>query len=558
MSVTFLKAHYFLFFISLVFGILLLPVLEIVGLNLLKYKKFFTLKSVKTVFFLLAILFLFFGYLTKPVYYNPKTIGTIGDDYFQMSEAMKKQGNLQPQHIMKPYLIEKFIVFCEKLGILNENDPLYLEKAVKVASFPTRILTVIGLMAIFGLGFLFFDSFYIGLLFLFFLGTSFSIWAFGVMHNSIGSAIAMTMLTYYVGICFLRNSSSLKAFLFGMVTALCVFTHSTIGYFCIGIFFYIVYWLFSKNDIEKKLKINYFLAFCVGASSVALFYYFVLANYFKTGNIFVLINYISDSGYKTNILSAASIKRFYSSIMQYSLNVFNVWQPKNFFESFLIFLQISGLVSAFLITFKNLKNTDFKKNINFLFLFIIPFFAIILGFLFLQYEYYHYLDVGTVPLILCLLFFLFMVNNEAKDKIKIILSLLIVVISFFIYNSFSSHNIFQFRDINSSPIYANYNFIYENLKISNNKQAVFLTYDDYQPYFYAYMQAYYKKFEAVERKTDFPKNKIDLDNYLDALLSNNKEIFVDGEIVTDIENILDKDKYELSQKNDRIFYLKTK
>jgi hypothetical protein len=508
MSLTFIREYFVLFFVSIIFGIVLSFFISSYGPKILKYKNYFDLKITKILFFVAALLFLFFGYLTKPVYYNPKTIGTLGDDYFQMSEAVKKKGILQAQHIMKPYITEKFIILAEKLGILKQNDPLYLEKSVIVASFPVRVLTVLGLLSIFIMAFLSFESFYIALLFLFFIGTSFSVWSFGIMHNSLGAAIAMTMLTCFSAEYFFKKPAYFKALLFSVITGLCVFTHSAIGYFCIGIFLYMVYWVLIKNEVDRKIKFNYFIVFCIGALGVAIFYYYVLSSYFGTYKISDLIRSISDSSYENNIAPGPFLKRLYNSIMQYSLNLFNVWVPENIFERILIMLQISGFLSALIITFKNIKKDNFIKNINFMLFFIIPVITVILGYLFLNCEFYHYLDVGTVSVLLFLLYFFFLFNENSEQRIKIGLSLSLVVISFFIYNIFSSRNVLAYRDINSIPIYANYNIIYENLKNEENKKAVFFTANQYQPYFYKGLETYYKKFNSIKRIIDFPKIKL--------------------------------------------------
>lgn len=555
MSFTYIKTHFVLFFISVMFAFALLPILEMGSVYVIKHKNFFNSKSVKSIFFLFAMLFLVCGYLTKPVYYSPKTIGTIGDDYFQMAEAVKKQGILQAQHIMKPFLTEKFLILSEKFGFLNPKDPNYLEKSVIVASFPIRALTVLGLLCIFLIGFLYFDSFYIGLMFFFFIGTSFVVWAWGIMHNSIGSAIAMTMITYLSAICFFNNMSIVRAFIFGVVTSLCVYTHSSIGYFCIGIYLYMIYWVAHTTEVPGKVKTQYFLFFSAGVLSIALLYYYTLASYFQTWNIVNLINYISDGGYKTNVLSVASLKKLYSSMMQYSINLTNRWRPGSLFEQMLIVLQISGLTAALILTTRNIKNCDFKKHINFLLLFIFPFIAIIFGFLFLIYEYYHYLDVGSVSFFLLLLFIFYICNGNTKQKVKVTLSLSVAVMSFFLYNVFSSHNVYTYRSVNSIPIYSNYEAIYQNMQSRKKTKAVFLTYDEYQPYFYRGVYTYYKKFDTIERKTDFPRNEPAFSTYLNALFPDYEAVYIDNVIFGEISGFTGQGKWKLSSISQRVLLL---
>lgn len=551
----FLRMHFVLFFVSIIAAFALLPVLEMASAFVLRQRGFLNSRGVKGILFIFAILFLFFGYMTKPVYYAPKTIGTIGDDYFQLSEAVKKGGILQAQHFMKPFLTEKFLILSEKLGILNPKDPYYLEKSVIAASFPIRALTVIGLLCIFLIGFVYFDSFYIGLMFFLFIGTSFVVWAWGIMHNSIGSAIAMTMISYLAAIYFFKYPSVVRAFVFGVVTSLCVFTHSSIGYFCIGIYIYMVYWVAHINEVSIKTKIKYFIFFSVGVSCIALLYYYTLASYFHTWNIVNLINCISDGGYKTNVLSIASLKKFYSSIMQYSINLTNRWRPMNLFEQILISLQISGLTSATIITIRNFKYCEQKKLFSFLLLFIFPVVAIVFGFLFLVYEYYHYLDVGSVSVFLLLLFTFYLCNKDIKQKVKITLSLSIVVMSIFLYNVFSDQNIYKYRNINSIPIYANYDAIYRNMQSKQKTKAVFLTYDEYQPYFYRGIYTYYKKFNTIDRKTDFPRHQPDFSIYLKGLLSDNEAVYIDTVVFGEISEFIKDGTWKISSISNRIYLL---
>lgn len=555
MSFTYLKSHFVLFFISIVSAFALLPLLEMSAGYVLKYKSFFNAKSVKGALIFCAILFLFFGYLTKPVYYSPKTIGTIGDDYFQMAEAVKKKGILQAQHIMKPYLTEKFLILSEKIGILHANDPDYLEKSVIVASFPIRALTVLGLLCIFFIGYVYFDSFYVGLMFLFFIGTSFVVWAWGISHNSIGSAIAMTMISYFSAIWFFKDPSLFRAFLFGVITSLCVFTHSSIGYFCLGIFLYMVYWVAQRDEVPNKIKMKYFLFFCIGVSLITLMYYYTLASYYGTWNILNLINAISDGGYRTNVLSVASLKKFYSSFMQFGVNLSNRWRPGNLFEKILILLQISGLTAALIVTIRNVKYCGLKKHINFLLLFIFPFIAVIFGFLFLVYEYYHYLDVGSVSLFLLLLFIFFLCNRDPKQRVKIVLSLCIVALSFFLFNAFSRQNIFAYRNIHAIPIYSNYNVIYQHMVGRQHSKAVFLTYDEYQPYFYRGVYTYYQKFSTIERLTDFPRNMDAFSSYANKLITDYGVIYIDSVILGEIRECIDHDSLEISNISERIYVI---
>ncbi|MFC1546499.1 hypothetical protein ACFL4O_02140, partial [bacterium] len=98
MSYTFLKNHFILFSFAVFLGVYMTFLIPKMNIYIIKYKSLFESQTVKFIFLLICLLFLTFGYFAKPAYYNPKTIGTLGDDYKHLASAMKKEGYVKGHH----------------------------------------------------------------------------------------------------------------------------------------------------------------------------------------------------------------------------------------------------------------------------------------------------------------------------------------------------------------------------------------------------------------------------------------------------------------------------
>jgi len=420
---------------------------------------------IKVLSLLVFLAFLVWGYLSKPAYYFPYNIGVDGDNYSFVGSAIEHNWYLLNHHLSFPFLAELFLRVMETMGLISLGDPEYLEKAYLLSSAPVRYGIIFSLL-IFFLTFCFRFNFWKGFFSTALLATSYATWMWGIQSNSLGISIMIELLAASSFLYWYQSQKYYSLITFGVLNALGVFAHSAAFHFTLGAGITAVILIIFKNKQNKPGAIKQIFIF--GLTNMvmgALFF----AVQFKANNansfhdVFTALQ--SGLNPHPGILSGA-----FGNITRGIMNFTNHWDPKNTFDILIIFFQLTSFITLIILALSNLKKNKIIENIEGITFGIVTSFSVFMGFMIVNPST-HYYCVALVPNALLFLFLLYFKTDSTSKRSLAHTTLLLFIISSFLYSGFSSKKVLKGLNINEKIYAHSYYFTTNSLyKLLNNNK----------------------------------------------------------------------------------------
>lgn len=489
----------------------------------------------RIIIFTLLIFFLCWCYLFKPSYNFFFNRGTAGDNYYYLDLALNKGKPICSNHFSYPFLAFSVIRLLEAFNIINKNDPFYLEKAAALASLPTRIISFIGVI------YVFFIFRYWGVTFLesimasFFLSVSFWYWLWAIQPNAMGIALGIEPIAVYYAMRAINENSLKLIALSAIFISLLVFANISAFYLALGLATVVLWHFFHSRRINfSPIKLLTFMSIIM---IMVLIFYFLARKgieihpsfkpeFKNTYNPFTIFYVTAAVDYCGNFSITSwryLLKSFLDNIASVALSFTGILKAKNIIEQIEI---ISILASYFVLVAVIAKIVVGYREMKYkipIFLLSFVSFLMFAGFLLRNTGTYYY-AVNSVPNLLLFLFILFSIKKFPYKKI----ALIILTISLFLFNGFSSQKVLQFLKPSDYPVYKEMLLLH---KLSRGRVVYYINY------------ARYKDWVIF----NYPVNwHWELRNYLNYYNPKYKVNFVDishyKDIIIPIKGILDKTK----------------
>jgi hypothetical protein len=434
------------------------------------------------------------------VYYFPNNIGVLGDNYIHLTSALRMQNYLKDHHLAYPLAAEKLVWLLLKMGAMSLKDPMFLEKAYVVGSWPVKFGMVATLTLIFTWFARQFRSVTIGWLAFFGAAVTYGCWIWGIHSNAIGLAIAAEILSMFLLLDWHEKKGIGRLLLFVSMNALCVLVYNGLLFFTAGmtLAFLAVNFLFNRQTLAKQW--GNALALVIVSLIIGGFFYKLQADLHGTWKPSELYQMLGDTRYGGEIgnsMRGSLLATFKDNVVTSIMHFTNIWEPLTRVDALLILLQLTSII-ALLIGLgmqpqRVLSLLRTPPAAIFLIASAIVFFCFMLN-----RTATHYSVITMIPNLFLLFFLIFSVptNDRRRARAEILLTLFIV--SSFFYSGFSSQNIYRGRDINGEFYYRENKTIYNNLR--PNEQAIYFR--DYEPsYIYTGLESYYfEKFGHIHWK----------------------------------------------------------
>lgn len=496
---------------------------------------------------LFPLTFFVWGYFAKPNYYFPDNNGLLGDTYLHMKWGMENESFVNDHHLLYPVVPTLVIKGIIKIGLINPDNPDYLETVYWTSIFLVQLAFVSSLLLFSWNYFLYHKSVFDAVLILLLISVSYAAWLYGNITDVKGASIAMEFFSLSAFLWWSRKKNYLSSAVVAICICLSIFLYNGLLFFSFGLFLsFIIYLIFIK--ISVLVKVRCLILFTSILLIGALIFYKIEMKETKSENLLELYNDLADTAYLGKFeFQTESIKNNFRTNLNTSRSwIINhrwpftvpIWYPVLIdfpvSEGMKSIMNISRLLLILLLVRVIVSINFWRKKVNLpLYISGLIISAITLaGFLFRQAGSIFYILAfpANIALFISIIFYK---NSWAKNLNRAMV--IILIICLFIYNGFSARSVYRHSSITSHPVYE------ESMTILNHaesKNPHYYRLLDLNYYPNSSVHAYYEnKIGAIKWHTDssYFKNPEILNNEIETLLETNKiEIYVGSDLIQNL------------------------
>jgi hypothetical protein len=437
-------------------------------------------------------IFILWGYVFKTAFYTPYNTGVQGDNFHYLSGILGSPHYYSPRHLIFPWIGGQFILFAEKIGILDPQSHLFRFKAMGIAAVAVRIFSIVGLIYLFRIFKLFNLSFAKRIFGVLFLATTFGYWLWSIQPNSLATALGLQCVALYYSIKMIKGKSKALFILSPLSVIMVLFAHISAISFVITLAVFLGVYIFINN--YKNIK-N--LLFYMGCYAGTLLFAGVTFLYISAGYFNVRPNSLGSIKHYIDILIGAQhygsfevlgvqelLKKLITNIGLTLLNFFGFWAPQNIFDYVLIFMILALACALFLYISANFKKVFMRSDIQDRWIILMLLLTTIVPFIFfmLKTTTMHYYVIALVPNVVLFLFLIFKTDKLYNSGFGTFLLFCFIPL-LFLFNGFSSMNVLKGMDYSQSDCYKKFDALYH--KYPKEKIYFYETYNEYkQPFRY--------------------------------------------------------------------------